>query len=85
MVKDAIWLNPKDCLGFVIDKMGSHSLQASSTMAMFLMKHDTIGIQKAGCWTSSTFLNYIHKQVNVVTHRLAQFMSVATPFINMTQ
>jgi len=40
-------VNSKDCLGFVIDKVGSHSLQASGTLAMLLMKHDTIAIQKA--------------------------------------
>jgi len=84
LVKDAIWLNPKDCSGFVIDNVGSHLLQAGGAMAMFLTKHDTIAIQKAGCWTSSTFLNYIHNQIDVVTRRLAQSMSMATPFINVT-
>jgi len=84
LVKDAVRLNPEDCSGFVIDNVGSHSLRAGGAMAMFLTKHDTIAIQKAGHWTSSTFLNYIHNQINVVTHRLAQSLSVATPFINMT-
>jgi len=79
LVKDAIRLNPKDCLGFVIENVRSHLLQAGGTMAMFLTKHDTISIQKEGCWTSSTFLNYIHNQINIVTCGLAQSMSMATP------
>jgi len=54
-------------------------------MAMFLTKHDTMAIQKAGRWTSTTFLTYIHNQIDVVTRGLAQSMSVATPFINVTQ
>jgi len=84
LVKDTVRLHPNDCSGFILDQVRSHLLQASSAMAMFLTKHDTMAIQKAGCWTSSTFLTYIHNQINVVTCGLAQSMSMATPFINMT-
>jgi len=84
LVKDAIPLNPADCSGFNIGKVGSHSLHTGGAMAMFLSKHDTIAIQKAGRWTSTTFLDYIHNQIDVVTRGLAQSMSAALPFINMT-
>jgi len=48
IVKDAVRLNPEDCTGFNIDKVGSHSLRAGGAMAMFITKHDAIAIQKAG-------------------------------------
>jgi len=54
-------------------------------MAMFITNHNAIAIQKAGQWTSSTFLDYIHNQIDVVTCGLAQAMSNAIPFMNMTQ
>jgi len=84
LVKNAIWLHPNDCSGFVIKQVRSHLLWAGSAMAMFLMKHNTMAIQKASRWTSSTFLTYIHNHIDVVTCGLAQSMSVATPFINVT-
>jgi len=85
LVKDAVRLNPDECNGFIIDNIGSHSLRAGGAMAMFLSKRDTIAIQKAGRWTSTTFLDYIHNQIDVVTRGLSQSMSTAIPFINMTR
>jgi len=85
LVKEAVRRNPNDCIGFDSNRVGSHSLRAGGAMAMFVTKHDTIAIQKAGQWTSSTFLDYIHNQIDVVTRGLSQAMSNAIPFINTTR
>jgi len=53
-------------------------------MAMFITNNDAIAIQKASRWTSSTFLSYIHNQIDVITCGLAQAMSNTIPFMNMT-
>jgi len=83
LVKIAVRLNPCDSAGFIIDKVRSHSLRARGAMAMFITKHDAVAIQKAGRWTSTTFLDYTHNQIDVVTQGVAQAMSTAIPFINM--
>jgi len=53
-------------------------------MAMYLNDFSAVQIQCARFWSSTTFLDYIHNQIDVVTCSLAQSMSITLPFINMT-
>jgi len=48
-------------------------------------KKDALTIQCAGRWTSTTFMDYIHGQLDVTTHGLVQAMSMQTPYHNMAQ
>jgi len=82
-VKDAVKIKKTKDNGFDESKVGSHSLQAGGTMALYITKHSAIEIQWAGCWTSTTFMEYIHGQSDVVSQGLAQAMSKSVPFINM--
>jgi len=54
-------------------------------MALFINKHDAIEIQRAGHWTSTTFMEYIHGQLDVVSLSLSTSMAKVTPFLNMAQ
>jgi len=71
--------------GYPIEQVGSHSLRAGGAMAMYLNKHTAIEIQRAGRWTSDTFLEYIHCQIDASTRGLAQSMSKSIPFMNMAR
>jgi len=69
--------------GYKLDKVGSHSLQLGGATALFINSHDTLTIQRAGRWTGSTFMDYIHGQLDITTWGLAQSMSQQTPYMNM--
>jgi hypothetical protein len=60
--------------GYNLKHIGAHSQQASGAMTMKLNNVDTETIKKVGCWTSSTFLIYIHLQIAVLNAGLAQQM-----------
>lgn len=84
-VKDAVRIKRTKDNGFDESKVGSHSLRAGGAMALYITKHSAIEIQRAGRWTSTTFMEYIHGQLDVVSKGLAQAMSQSVPFINMAR
>jgi len=84
-VKDAVEIKKSKDNGFDESKVGSHSLRAGGAMALYITKHSAIEIQRAGRWTSTTFMEYIHGQLDVVSKGLAQAMSQSVPFINMAR
>jgi len=71
--------------GYNIKRIGSHSLRAGGATALFINKKDAMTIQRAGRWTSSTFMDYIHGQLDVTTRGLAQAMSTQTSYYNMAR
>ena len=85
-VKDAVTaLRLPKKKGFLISKIGSHSLRAGGAMALYLNKKTALEIQRAGRWTSNTFLEYIHSQLDVSSMGLAEAMATDIPFMNMAQ
>jgi len=54
------------------------------TMALFHQGVDATTIMKIGQWTSTTFMTYIHEQVNMVSRGAAEKISIDTPFVNLT-
>jgi len=85
-VKDAVRaLHLTGEAGFKLGKIGSHSLRAGGAMALYLNKKSALEIQQAGRWTSNTFLEYIHSQLDVSSKGLAQAMSNDIPFMNMAK
>jgi len=82
-VQDAVKILGTDDDGFDIAQVGSHSLRAGGSMALYITKHSTMEIQHAGHCTNTTFLEYIHSQLDIVSKGLAQAMSQLVPFINM--
>jgi len=71
--------------GYTLKQVGSHSLRAGGVMALYLTKHSPMEIQRAGRWTSNTFMEYIHSQLDVSSKGLAQAMSTIIPFMNMAR
>jgi len=74
-----------DTSGFSKVDMGSYSLQAGGATAMYINGQDAMKIQHAGCWTSNTFMMYIHSQLDVISKGLSQAMLKATPSLNMAK
>jgi len=85
VVKQAITATGMQLLGYTPDQVGSHSLQVGGAMALFINKHDAIEIQHAGQWTSTTFMEYIHGQLDVVSIGLSTLMAKIMPFLNMAR
>jgi len=85
VVKDALPAVGLNNSRFKRSDVGSHSLRARGAMALYLNSHTTLEIQRAGRWTSATFLEYIHSQLSATMRGLAQSMSLAVPSINMAQ
>jgi len=84
-VQDAVKILGTDDDGFDIAQVSSHSLRAGGSMALYITKHSTIEIQRAGRWTSTTFMEYIHGQLDIVSKGLSQKMSRSIPFVNMAR
>jgi len=63
--------------------VGSHSLRSGGAMALFNQGVDATTIMKLGRWTSTTFMMYIHEQVDTVSRGAAEKMSIDTPFVNL--
>jgi len=82
-VKDALPATGTNSQGYQRSKVGSHLLHSGGAMTLFLNGHDAFTIQQAGRWTSNTFIEYIHGQLNVTSWGLSNSMATATPFINM--
>jgi len=84
-VKKALPLAGVDTLGYLEDNVGLHSLRTGGVTTMYINSHDTKKIQCASCWTSNTFMMYIHNHLDIVWKGLSQAMSTATPYLNMAK
>jgi len=52
-------------------------------MALFNQGVEVTKIMKTGCWTSTAFMTYIHKQVDVVSCGIAKKMATEIPFVDL--
>jgi len=84
-VQDAIPLSGDDTTGYKEEDVGSHSLRSGGATALYINGYDTMAIQRAGRWTSDTFLMYIHSQLDVVLRGLLEAMATRTHFLNMVK
>ncbi|KAI2488878.1 hypothetical protein MHU86_25932 [Fragilaria crotonensis] len=66
-LRDAALQYGTDCLGFSVDKMGTHSLIAGTALAMHLAGVPTATIQLIDRWRSQDFLRYLRTQVPHMT------------------
>jgi len=82
-VQDAIPTMHHNTCHFDTAHIGSHSLQAGGAMAMFLNNFTVVQMQHLSQWTSTTFLDYIHGQLDATTAGIVQTMSCPIPFLNM--
>ena len=62
-IKLAVEVLHLDKFGLTKDQVGSHSLRSGGAMAMCLNNIPEISIQKAGRWSSNTWLDYIQVQM----------------------
>jgi len=69
--------------GYRSSSVGSHSLWAGGAMALFLSGATPETIMKMGRWTSTTFMTYIHEQVDVLSHDASARMSSNVTFTNL--
>lgn len=69
--------------GYTLVRIGSHSIQASGTMALCLHKYSSKTIMKLGRWTLTTFMMYIHTQIAAFSARVLAAMAHPIPFINV--
>jgi hypothetical protein len=69
--------------GYVIRRIGTHSLRASGDMALKLNGVSDSTIMKVGRWTGLTFLTYIHSQIGALHTGLSQRMSTRIHFKNV--
>jgi hypothetical protein len=69
--------------GIDIDLIGVHLLRAGGAMALKLQSVSDTIIQKQGCWTSMTFLQYIHNQITYLTKDLSTKMHTKLTFYNI--
>jgi len=83
VVKDAVLAPDLWNSRFSKEEVGLHSLCAGGAMALYINQCSALEIQRAGRWTSTTFLEYIHSQLAITSQGLAQAMSTETSFLNM--
>ena len=69
--------------GFPAARMGTHLLQAGRAVALALSGQSPEMIKKIGCWSSDTFLMYMHKQIAHLTAGVAEGMAQSFPFSNI--
>ena len=69
--------------GFVLDRIGPHSIHAAGMMALFVNNVDPLTIPKLGHWRSKTWLTYIHNQIAELTTGMARRMSHPIVFHNV--
>jgi len=63
------------------DTIGSHSLHAGGTMALFHQGFDATAIMKLGQWTSTALMIYLHEQLDIISHDATH--PIPTTFINV--
>ncbi len=71
-------------------EVGTHSISAGATMAMYLGGVPVFAIMLIGCWSSTAFMNYIQKQIeeftfNVSTSMLTMQLSTCPKRITMPE
>ena len=66
------------------DLVGSHSLRAGGAMALKLLNYADSTIRKLGRWTSDSWQEYIHSQIDRLHEGVAQAMSTPHAFKNIT-
>lgn len=66
------------------DLVGAHSLRAEGAMALKMVGHNDSTIRKFRCWTSDTWMMYIHSQISSLYNSIAQQMSTSIPFHNIS-
>ena len=76
-------LSNLDKVGINPDLVGIHSLRAGGAMALKLHGKSDTTIMKMGCWSSITFLMYIHNQIGHLSKDLSTRMSQLVPFLNI--
>jgi hypothetical protein len=69
--------------GFQVAQISSHSLRAGGAVALHLNNIPTHTIRKIGCWSSDTFLDYIHEQIAVFSAGLSTAMGKNIFFHNI--
>jgi len=52
-------------------------------MALFQNGANATTIMKLGRWTSTTFMTYLHEQIDVLSHGAASRMAVEVPYVNL--
>ena len=57
--------------GFVLNRIGTHSIRAAGAMALFLNGVEPLTIRKLGRWRSETWLTYLHSQIAKLTTGMA--------------
>jgi hypothetical protein len=61
--------------GYILSRIGSHSLRSGGAMHLKLAGYDNDIIQKLGRWSSNTYLHYIQTQIGQLTTGVAQRMA----------
>jgi hypothetical protein len=74
----AVGLTPSK--GYEQQRIGSHSICASSAMALKLNGIDDTMIQKLGRWLGDTFRCYIQPQISNLTRGIATHMTTLLQF-----
>ncbi len=72
-------------LGFPVDRMGTHSIQAAAVMAIFLAGVPCETIQLIGRWRSRTFMTYLRIQVAASTRGVTTKMTSLDSFFIVTE
>ena len=75
----------KDRLGFLISKIGTHSLHTGAATAMFLAGVPAETIKLIGRWRSQTFLRYIRIQVQQLMRGVTTEMMTNPEFLPLGQ
>ena len=61
-------------IGFDINRVGTHSLQANGAMAMILNGVSETVVKKLGRWGGATFQTYIHTQIISLSNNVSTLM-----------
>ncbi len=69
--------------GYTLDWVSSNSLRAGGAMDVKLSGATDSTIMRIGCWTSLTYLTYIHSQIGALSAGVAWKMSTAFTFQNV--
>ena len=83
MLKAAIIATGLNKKGFLPSSISSHSLCMGGAMAMHLNNIPRDTIHKQGCWSSDTFLMYIHEQISAFSAGLSARMSQNIGWFNI--
>jgi hypothetical protein len=82
-VRESVILSGLLNCGYNPSHVSAHSLRASGAMALQLNNVGEDLIKKMGCWSSSTWLTYIHSQISYLTAGLLERMTIHHVFYNV--